>query len=147
MNKTLTLLLPICWLLAACAAKPPSGSVISNCPPGQTARVCPQGPDGHPDPDKRNKIRIVVSAAGVDVKPHVVCAHAGTTITATVVGVPTNAKVATVPKDGDDGWILSMRTGEGTMSIDVPPSTPDGYYGYSAISSTGKCQDPKIHVD
>ena len=147
MNKTFALLLPLCWSLAACAPTTQSASVIPNCPPGQTDRACPSLPDGTPDPAKRNKIKIVVSAAGVKAKPSVVCTSPGETITVTVVGIPANAKVATVPKDGADGWILSSRTGEGTTSIVVPGTTSDGDYGYFAMASTGKCVDPMIRVD
>lgn len=156
MNKTLTLLPPLCCLLAACPATPkagpagpPSESVIPNCPPGETANRCPSLPDGTPIPSKRNKIKIVVSAHDVKAQPPVVCTSAGEEITVTVVGIPTDEDViaATVPKDGEHGWILSMRTGDGTMSIQVPASTDEGDYGYFAMTSSGKCQDPKIHVD
>jgi hypothetical protein len=73
---------------------------------------------------------------------------AGTTIEVEVVGIPTDSVVvATVPKDADNGWILNARTGEGTMSIVVPGATTTGDYGYFAMSSTGKCVDPIIHVN
>lgn len=165
MKKTLVFLLPLCWLLAACPATPPSPvaaptpdpktppseSVIPNCPPGQMDRACPSLPDGTPDPDKRNKIKIVVSAAGVKAKPSVVCTSSGDTIAVTVVGIPADVdvKAATVPKDGENGWILSMRTGDGTMSIVVPEEeeVPEGDYGYFAMTSNGKCVDPMIRVD
>lgn len=146
MKKTLLVLAPLCCLLAACASTTPSASFIPNCPAGPTADTCPQGPDGRPVPSKRNQIKIVVSADDIKVQPPIVCTSPGDTITVTVVGIPTNARVATVPKDGADGWILSSRTGDGTMSIEVP-DVPDGDYSYFAMTSTGKCQDPKIHVD
>ena len=163
MNKTLISLLPLCWVLAGCSetprsataipssapVAPPSASVIPNCPPRDTDRACPSLPNGLPDPSKRNKIKIVVSAVDVKAKPSVVCTSSGDTIVVTVVGIPDHAKVATVPKDGADGWILSSRTGEGTMSILVPDEedVPEGDYGYFAFSSTGKCVDPVIRVD
>jgi hypothetical protein len=122
---------------------------MPNCPPGKTASKCPSLPDGTPIPGKRNKITIVVSAQDVKAQPPVVCTSAGERIDVTVVGIPAgvDVKAATVPKDGEHGWILSMRTGDGPMSIDVPLSTTKGYYGYFAMTSSGKCQDPKIHVD
>ena len=163
MNKKFIFLLPLCCLLAACPATPPSpiaapppdpkmppsASLIPNCPPGQMDRTCPSLPDATPDPDKRNKIKIVVSAAGVKAKPSVVCTSSGDTIDVTVVGIPDHAKVATVPKDAADGWILNSRTGDGTMSIVVPDedNVPEGDYEYFAFSSTGKCVDPVIRVD
>ena len=144
MNKTIFVLVPLCCLLAACASKAPpappapSASFIPNCPEVPTARPCP---------GQRNEIRLVVSAVGIDPRPSVVCADKGATIEVTVVGIPANAVVATVPKDADNGWILSAITGEGKTSIVVPEDTPDGKYGYFAIASTGKCVDPIIHVN
>jgi hypothetical protein len=141
MNKTIFVLVPLCCLLAACASKAPSASSASFIP------NCPEVPTNRPCPSQRNEIRLVVSAVGVDPRPSVVCADKGATIEVTVVGIPANAVVATVPKDADDGWILSAITGEGTMSIVVPEDTPDGKYGYFAMASTGKCVDPIIHVN
>jgi hypothetical protein len=141
MNKAAIVLAPLCCLLAACASKAPSvpsESFIPNCPKVPTNRPCP---------NRRNEIKLVVSAAGIDAQPPVVCTSSGDTITVTVVGIPANANVATVPKNGDHGWILSSRTGDGTMSIVVPNTTLEGDYGYFAMESTGKCVDPMIRVD
>ena len=140
MNKILIPLLPLCCLLAACAAETPRSAFIENCPEGPPADRCL---------GERNKIKIVVSAAGVMVQPTIVCSGPAESIAVDVVGIPAHAKVATVPKDGADGWILSSRTGEGTMSILVPDEedVPEGDYGYFAFSSTGKCVDPVIRVD
>lgn len=140
MNKTIFVLVPLCCLLAACAANDqpaPSASFIPNCP---------EVPD-RPCPGPSNTIRLVVSAAGIDPRPSRVCVDAGATIEVDVVGIPANAVVATIPKDADYGWILNARTGQGTMSIVVPGGTPTGDYGYFAMSSTGKCVDPIIHVN
>jgi hypothetical protein len=137
MNKTLIFLLPLCCLLAACVETPRS-AFIENCPEGPPADKCV---------GERNKIKIIVSARDVKVQPTTVCTSPGETIAVDVVGIPAHAKVATVPKDGADGWILSSRTGDGAMSIMVPQETPDGDYSYFALSSTGKCLDPMIHVE
>jgi hypothetical protein len=140
MNKTLILSVPLCFLLAACespAPKTQSTAFIPNCPKVPTNRPCPA---------QRNEIRLVVSAGGVDPRPPVVCTSAGDTIAVTVHGIPDHAKVATVPKDGVDGWILSSRTGDGEMSIAVPQGTPGGDYHYFALASTGECVDPVIRI-
>ncbi len=140
MKMTLILSLPLCCLLAACAETPRS-AFIENCPGGPPADRCPPGLD------KRNKINIVVSAVDVKVQPTIVCTSPGDRIAVNVVGIPANAKVATVPKDSADGWILSSRTGDGTMSINVPQGTPEEDYSYFALASTGKCVDPMIRVE
>lgn len=137
MNKILIPLLPLCCLLAACAAETPRSAFIENCPEGPPADRCL---------GERNKIKIVVSAAGVMVQPTIVCSGPAESIAVDVVGIPAHAKVATVPKDGADGWILSSRTGDGVMSITVPQGTPYGDYPYFALSSTGKCVDPVIRI-
>lgn len=136
MNKKLILLLPLCCVLAACAGKPRS-AFIENCPEGPPADECL---------GDRNKVKIVVSARDVKVQPTIVCTSPGDTIAVDVVGIPANAKVATVPKDSDDGWILSSRTGDGAMSIEVP-DVPYKDYPYFAMASTGKCVDPMIRVE
>ena len=67
-----------------------------------------------------------------------------------VNGVPDKDKVvvATVPKNAANGWILSQGIGDGnTFDINVPGSIDDDFYGYFAMSSTGKCVDPMIRVD
>jgi hypothetical protein len=138
MNKTLISLLPLCCLLAACAADTPRSAFIENCPEEPPADRCM---------GERNKIKIIVSARDVRVQPTTVCTSPGETIAVDVVGIPAHASVATVPKDGVDGWILKSRMGDGAMSIMVPQETPYGDYPYFALSSTGKCVDPMIRVE
>lgn len=148
MNKTLTLLLPLCGLLTACSSMTPSGSsVVTDCPPSPPASDCPRG---HED---RGRINIEVTPSQVRVSPPIVCADKGGKVEATVrvargVPNPESVLVATVPKDSTDRWIGASRTGPGTMEIDVPDSTIVGMqYEYVVMTSTGKCRDPRIHVD
>lgn len=145
MNKTLTLLVPLCCMLAACSSTPRSAAFIPNCPSGPAADVCPPGQEN------RNKIKIHVTRDKVKTTPPVVCAARGTTVTATVTkgaNVPDGVLVATVPKDGADGWILNSGTAPGTIQIYVPETVGvDTYRDYFVMTSTGKCEDPKIHVD
>jgi hypothetical protein len=148
MKKTIIPLVPLCCLLVACASDKQVVPAYMNCPQGPVERECPTLPNGTPDPAKRNKIQLVVSAKGIEPRPAVVCAKPNTTITVTVVGIPGDAtRVATVPKDDADKWILSSRTGNGVMSIKVPDGTSEAFYEYLAMTSTGKCVDPMIHVD
>jgi hypothetical protein len=138
MNKSLIFLLPLCCLFAACAADTPRTAFIENCPEESPADRCV---------GERNKIKIIVSARDVKVEPKMVCTRPGETIAVDVVGIPAHAKVATVPKDGTNGWILSSKTGEGATSIMVPEGTSYGDYSYFALSSTGQCVDPMIRVE
>lgn len=147
MKKTIFVLVSLCCLLAACAAEKNALLAIDHCPPGPTAKRCPSLPDGTPDPAQRNRIHLVVSAAGINPQPPVVCSSPGEIITVTVTGIPNNAaQVATLPKDADNAWILSARTGNGEMSIKVPEETPLGKYPYSAMTDKGQCVDPIIHL-
>jgi hypothetical protein len=149
MNKTLTLLLPLCCLLAACPTAPPSDSVILDCPAGPSADVCPPGLEN------RNKVTIRVTPGNIQVTPPVVCADAGGTIEASIevangVPNPDEVVVSTVPKNAVNGWILSQGIGDGnTFDIHVPDlkSIKKGQYGYFAMSSTGQCVDPIFHVN
>lgn len=147
MNKNLSLMLPLCVVMASCAPQQPSTSFILNCPSGPAANVCPPGNQN------RDKVKIQVTPSQVQVAPPIVCTDKGGTVTATVkiangVPDPDNVEVVMVQKDADDGWILNSRTGPGDILIDVPSSTVVGtHYGYFVITSTGKCLDPMIHVD
>lgn len=156
MKKTIIMLVPVCCLLSACAAPTqtptqtptltqtptPSASFIRNCPQLPTHPVCPR---------ERNNVKIHITAAGIQVTPPFVCASPGTTITAEVTKVPSvpdDFEAATIPKDAADWWILNWRTGEGTMSIDVPVTvTMNTDHPYAAMSSTGQCVDPIFHVN
>ncbi len=145
MNKALTILVPLCFLLAACPSTPRSAAFIPNCPSAPGVDVCPSGLD------ERNKIKIHVTRKGVNTTPRVVCAARGTTITATLTkaeSVPDGVLVTTVPKDGADGWVLSTGTVPGTLKIEVPETIGvDTYRDYFVMTSTGKCEDPMIYVD
>jgi len=147
MNKTLTLLLPLFCLLAACPTTTTDRSVKLVCPDGPTADTCPPGLE------YRNKVTIRVTPGNIQVTPPVVCADPGGTIEATIEvanGVPDKDEVvvATVPKNAVNGWILGQGTGDGnTFHIKVPGSVDDDFYGYFAMASTGKCLDPMIRVD
>ena len=143
MNRTLIVLVPLCCLLAACNSTPPNASFVLNCR-SEPTDVCPPGLD------KRNKIKIHVTPAGVMATPPVVCATKGTTVTATVTkaeSVPDGVLVATVPKDGEDGWVLGADNAPGQILIEVPATTDLDDYGYFVLASTGKCLDPIIRVD
>lgn len=145
MNKILTLMLAFCAMMAACAPSAPTMSSIPNCPSGPPANACPPGNQD------RDKIKIHVTPAKVNVTPPIVCAARGATIKATITAaanVPTPFQVATVPKDAAHGWVLNLGTGPGTMDIKVPDAAVVGtHYGYFVMTSTGKCVDPRIHVD
>jgi hypothetical protein len=147
MNKSLTLLFPLCCLLAACPSTPPAKSARLDCPDGPAADICPPGLE------YRNKVTIRVTPGNIQVTPPVVCADRGGTIEATIEianGVPDEDEVvvATVPKNAVNGWILSQGTGDGnTFEIKVPGSIDYDFYGYYAMASTGKCLDPMIRVD
>ena len=145
MNRAIIVLVPLCSFLAACEATPPPKAVTLDCPTGPVAEVCPPGLD------KRNKIKIMITPAGTQVTPPVVCASPATTITATVeaaASVPADFTVITVPKDAANDWIFSSRQGVGTMMIDVPAETVEERdYGYFVMTTTGQCLDPMIHVN
>jgi hypothetical protein len=147
MKKTIIMLVPVCCLLAACAPEKEAMLHPENCPSGPADRNCPKLPDGTPDPAHLSKVRLVVSAAGINPQPPAVCTNAGDVIKVTVVGIPDTAIITTAPKDDVNAWILSSRTGVGDMSIKVPDATPTGDYEYLAITTTGKCVDPIFHVN
>jgi hypothetical protein len=143
MNKILTLLLPMCCLLAACPSTL-SVSSITACSPSPPANACPA---------ERDKIKILVTPADVFVAPPIVCTNKSGTVTATVtvankVKDPDKVLVAVVPMNSSDRWMSASRIGPGDMVINVSNSTIVGtQYEYVVMTSTGKCRDPKIHVD
>jgi len=144
MNKKILCVLPLSFLVVACSQQglvKVDSCLATSYNVSQTCKDNPgQGP--HPGP------HVTVNPRNwATIHPANVCINPGDTITIQLPPSTVISTVATIPKQNTDVWLVGLNsTDNKRIFLTVPDSLKKGEYGYTLITASGGCLDPRATV-
>ena len=134
MNKKILLALPMCTLLAACAAPMTKG-----CKTIKLDNDCTSS----------NQVVNINVASGLTVAPPNACAKRDKDLEFRITPPNTSTIVATIPKNPADTWLVGVNSPDsGKIEIHIPNTVTVGSdHDYFIVTTNGYCYDPRIHID
>ena len=138
MNRTILLLIPLCGILAACAATGPLTCVPYSGP----ERECSAGQDP-------NVPHVTINYNSMIVAPPCVRARPGTEMVVNLVPKAKNEAGAAriFPKNAAHTWLNGTNdSNKDEIRIPIPDDLPEGDYWYG-FEFNDKCVDPRVHIE
>ena len=144
MNKKILCVLPLSFLVVACTSQQGLVKVDSCSTTKSIPRVCSEHPGQGPKPGPH----VTVNPSNWStIHPANVCIRPGDTLTIQLPPSTVLSTVATIPKQGDDFWLIGLNsTDNRRVFLTAPDSLPKGEYEYTIITASGGCLDPRATV-